>query len=500
MASRNELLIIRAARAGQAAAQLALGRRYLFGGNGLPRSPTTALYWLDRAASQQEPDAWMLIGRHVPFEVARQVAPSGSLCTWYERAFDSGMPQAGLVYARLVLQQPRQNCPPPVRHKAITALETAARAGIVEAQWLLAQQMGELKPDAPIRDARQLQWVSCAANGGVTPAQYAMTAHAWAGGDSKAFLHWALPLARALLRKVEITDFSARQLPAEAVLLLSRCGQVLMDAGDTPSAAQAGELECFLEVAALARERYAQYRLGLWFAKIDAHGRRQAHLPGPAHYKKAIRWLAMAGEQGLPAAWYALSRIYLKPECSQRSLTEAQRYLHKAASVGHASAQYELGMLTWRHRKDHPANDIGAAHWLQKAAAQAHPEALLQLKKVAVSAAPAAWAVTALQAMPREVAKQHPFLAARMELAAHFGLSRAEALLVDVNAADCGHCLVIDVRRQRPRSKRRLILVQTGEQRQLLDRLLRQFEQVDCGLAGPEGSYRQRLYRLNTLC
>ena len=36
MANREELLIIRAARAGKAPAQLALGKRYLFGGGGFP--------------------------------------------------------------------------------------------------------------------------------------------------------------------------------------------------------------------------------------------------------------------------------------------------------------------------------------------------------------------------------------------------------------------------------------------------------------------------------
>ena len=35
--------------------------------------------------------------------------------------------------------------------------------------------------------------------------------------------------------------------------------------------------------------------------------------------------------------------------------------------------------------------------------------------------------------------------------------------------------------------------------RQLLDRVVRLFENVDCGPGGPEGNYRQRLYRLRTL-
>ncbi len=38
MANREDLAIIRAARAGQPQAQLTLGKRYLTGGNGLPQS------------------------------------------------------------------------------------------------------------------------------------------------------------------------------------------------------------------------------------------------------------------------------------------------------------------------------------------------------------------------------------------------------------------------------------------------------------------------------
>jgi TPR repeat protein len=57
MATRNELPIIRAARAGEAAGQLTLGKQYLFGGVGLQKNIATALYWLDRAAQQNEQEA-----------------------------------------------------------------------------------------------------------------------------------------------------------------------------------------------------------------------------------------------------------------------------------------------------------------------------------------------------------------------------------------------------------------------------------------------------------
>jgi integrase len=92
-----------------------------------------------------------------------------------------------------------------------------------------------------------------------------------------------------------------------------------------------------------------------------------------------------------------------------------------------------------------------------------------------------------------------PLLAARLELALAFGLSRAEALLLDVRHADRGHCLVIDIRASYGRSRRRLVTVESAQERQLLDRIGRLFENVDCGPGGPEGNYRQRLYRLRTL-
>jgi hypothetical protein len=64
--------------------------------------------------------------------------------------------------------------------------------------------------------------------------------------------------------------------------------------------------------------------------------------------------------------------------------------------------------------------------------------------------------------MSREQVNAHPFLAARIELAMLFGLTRPEALLIDLKQADCGHCLMVDIRSQYARSKRRLIMVETG--------------------------------------
>ncbi|HEX7635540.1 MAG TPA: tetratricopeptide repeat protein [Noviherbaspirillum sp.] len=501
MANREELLIIRAARAGQAAAQLKLGKRYLFGGTSLPKSLPTALYWLDRAAQQDERDAWLLIGSHVPFETVQQASQPAKLCVWYERAFDAGVMQAGLVLAKLLLSQVNGAVGEPMRQKALRALQAAAQAGIAEAQWLLAQHISRggaaaarNTSDMSGDNAAMLEWAKRAAKSGVVQAQYALADHAWATGEDAEFLHWALPLVRGMLEGNGIE----RQWTERDLGLLSRCAHALFQTRKFDP----DEVVRLWEIVAQQGDREAQCALGLWFARMDVTGRRVSAIPGLANYKKAIRWLSLAADQGLVDAWYALSRIYLKPECSQRSLADAQRYLEKAAQAGHGLAQLELGSIAWRNRRNDEWNDVRAAYWLQKAAAQGIGEAQYLLDKIAARTAPAEWAQAALGCFAHRTwdqAEPDSLLAARIELAVRFGLARNEALLIDLPAADQGHCLVVDIRAYHPHSKRRLILVQTAEERAALNRIVRLFEQLDCGPDGPEGNYRQRLYRLRAL-
>ncbi|MDB5776714.1 MAG: hypothetical protein JWP38_2847 [Herbaspirillum sp.] len=523
MANREDLAIIRAARAGQPKAQLALGKRYLSGGHGLPQSLPTAMHWLERAARADQAEAWSLIGSRIPYELALQAPDIVSFSTWYERAFDEGIVEAGLIFAKLVLTQPALRQIQGLTGKAINMLETVARAGAAEAQWLLAQHAGVGDVNAIVAvksapaegDAAAAQgspaltqaggqsWAERAADAGVAPAQHALADAAWEKSDRAAYLHWALPLARALCEQYagQTSELNlpspalAQQLGSENLLLLSRCCEARLNAVGHDF----DEVMRFWELAAYADDKAAQFALGLSYARMRANGARATKVAGSANYKKAIRWLMLAGEGGLADAWYALSRIFLKPEFSQRSLADAQYYLERAAEMGHCAAQLECGVSAWRNRRDEPSNDIRAVYWLQKAAAQNNAEAIALLDKIADAAAAPAWAVQARRQVTRAISNAYPFLAARIELALMFGLTQAEALLIDINEADCGHCLMVDIRAQYARSRRRLIAVSTGEQRAALHRIGRLFEDVDCSVNGLEGNYRQRVYRLKTV-
>ena len=151
MANREELGLIRGARGGRAESQLALGRLYLYGSAGLPKSLPTALHWLDRAAQQGSSQACELIGAHIPVELALQ--SSRPLALWYERAFDAGVVRAGVVLAQLILEYQGGAPDQSRRDKALRALECAARAGVPDAQWLYARYQGGSVPPAPAAPA-----------------------------------------------------------------------------------------------------------------------------------------------------------------------------------------------------------------------------------------------------------------------------------------------------------------------------------------------------------
>ncbi len=301
MANREELAIIRNARAGQAAAQLELGRLYLFGSTGLPQSLPTALHWLERAARQDCQQAWQLIGNHIPLALAQ--ASAAALAPWYERAYEDGSVHAGLVFAQLMLGEGTGMADAATLSKALRALEDAARAGFPDAQWLLARRRdaaplqsastaavlatAPLPASLPAHGAAQgSAHVSAqdrlwrAAGNGMAEARSALLEQAWGGGRWHEYLAHALPLAREMVAMAASHDGVHRLAPAD-IALLSRVARLLDDEG-TPGgtgskdalsrqgpALAPDEPLCFWELAAAEHDRHAQLAMGL----RCAHGR-----------------------------------------------------------------------------------------------------------------------------------------------------------------------------------------------------------------------------------
>ncbi|WP_395403513.1 tetratricopeptide repeat protein [Pseudoduganella sp. UC29_106] len=317
-----------------------------------------------------------------------------------------GEPQAAFVLAGLLLDGPAVEGDEAWRAIACKALR---RLPDKEALQLLLR----LQPPAPQPAGEPSPERWAAAADGVEQAQYELLERIWHEHERADFLACALPLARSVMAAV---DGAARSMlqPAQ-VLLLSRCAQALAEQ-DVPG----DDLARMRELAAQGGDRTAQLALGLALARMNTEGDRVEHSDGTVNFKRALRWLARAGEQGLADAWFAMSRIYIRPEFSQRSLREAQACLEKAADMGHSGAQLECGIHAWRARRGDEQNDVRAAYWLQKAAAQGSAEAQAALDRIAPPPDPADWAEPLLPLLTRELLSSQPLLAARIELAALF--------------------------------------------------------------------------------
>lgn len=510
MAQREALHLIREARAGQASAQLALGKQYLFGGAGLPKNSATALYWLDRAARQQEEDAWVLIGSYIPFETAHHAENIHTLCFWYELAFQAGILKAGIVFAKLIFAHTSLRSDMVKRTQAIQVLQQVAEAGWVEAQWLLAQHYqgnlpaqekhggptgeeegwsGECNPEA------WRYWAEKAATNGSEAARRSLADHGWEIRDYVLFLKWAELPAEAILQAAAHSAIMINDLSLQDIELLKRYAQALIEVG----ANDKERIRACWEVAAQAGDAAAQLELGLLLAKMDRNGHRLADTSGRVVYKRALRWLCAAGEQGMSDAWYVASKIYARPEFSRHDAALAQCYLQQAAEAGHVQAQLEWGILLWRKNTGQCDDDVQALKWLCIAADQGCHEAQEWVARIAGASEAQAWATDAGRKLNAQLRRDYPYLTARIELAQHFGLARAEALLLDIAQADRGHCLVIDIRGEHARSRRRLIAIRDKEARQMLDRIRHLFHDVDCSERGVEGNYRRRLYRLKSV-
>lgn len=522
MANREQAAEIKKARGGDALAQLALAKRYLNGDRGLARNEITALLWLERAANLGCAEASMIIGSRISFEVAQRSMDPASLLLSYRHAFDAGVINAGLVFAKLALTHYELKRNKSVRTEALTILELIAGKGVSDAHWLLAQALestGALLKQTTQSEARSsevlvpalsssdpqrssTEWTTSAATAGVREARFELADRAWTSGDYSTFLQWALPLARTISQGNSSSSFADNVLTTKKRHLTDLDAELLYRCADLLGRKQGfatGEPLRFLEVAARKGNRSAQLRLGLWLAKLDSQSLHGLPQPRRASFKDALSWLTQAGTQGSAEAWYTASKVYLKAEFADRSLVKAECFLERAAELGHCDAQFELGVRAWRSRHKDIDADLAAVYWLQKATVQGSVEAATFLKKIAPRLEKTLWAQEVLRSPASERLGARPLLASRIELAALFGLTQTETLWLDVIKADQGHCLIIDVSENAPRTKRRLVSLETTEERAAVDRAKLLFQGIDCSTSGPEGNYRKRLYHLEKL-
>lgn len=456
MANKTASTVLRRAREGDAEAQLLAGKFYLEGVPGLRCDAATALYWLRASAAQGNAEAQALIGQSIPQSSVKQPE---TVVQYYESASSRGSLNANVALSDWALT----GRIPGSDSRAYELLHRAARAGDRKAQLRFATLLDSGAFGAG-KGEEARQWYENAAANGSRAAAAALANWHWARSD---------PAARTWL------DSLAKDADAEN---LYRRGLLLLGEGEARRACPA------LEEAAKRGYAPAELAFGLLHAAPLA-----ARLAGVPHgLKRAASWLERASRAGIAQASFELYRLFRRREFSLKSASLAYRHLETAARQGHAHAQFLVGLSCLRDNLTRDS-DVAAARWLGRAAKQGHDEAAALVQILYRRIEPAFIRDGAQTAgLIRLVARSRIALATRLDLAVTFGLSAPEMLLFDPETADHADCLVLDVRQHLPRSKRRIVLVESGAERALLDQAQRMLSANAPHPTDVRGNYVQR--------
>lgn len=400
---RQDIQLLAAARQGDAASRLLVGRRYLQGGDGFARHLRTGIDYLSHASVRGLPEA------------ARIIAESLSL------------------EELLSLQQEQ-------------ALRDAAAAGSVSAQvklgaWCCAH---DLDP------ARGLSWLGMAAAAGHRGARDAVaTVPATKDGIN------LLRLLRALSRPGELNGRTVAAIAAREALAAGDLARVLrclpawialtpslndelagfvvetLRLAERNSARSMGLearlLERSLEMRCSRGDHDAAYMLGRALCGIACGSLAAAQLTDASNVRKGSALLLRAADGGHEDAWLHLYRLHADHRSSVSNPQMSRYFLEKAAAHGSAEAQRRLGALLLRECTS-LAESEEAIRWLHKAAIQGDEHAKQLLASLVL---PLSGTDDDASSVISEVRRADPWLAVRLQLSRHFGLTKLEALCVD---------------------------------------------------------------------
>ena len=498
MASRASLTLLRNARQGDTAAQLALGRVYLTGEHGLGKSFITAYYWLETAARAGLEEAWMTIGREIPLSALKDTADA---LQWYRRAAAAGVPQAQRTVGAWLVERAGDDA---ARAEGLELLRLAGAQGDIAAQELLGTHY-LAQPEASADEADARAWLEQAAAQGSDESARRLIALFTAERDLPRLAQYARPLALK-------GDAPASYALGMALLGMVPAGEASETGSQavhstpspaappaTPSQAAATEGAQWLLRAAESGLGVAQLEYGRLLLRKESAALIPAHAFSP---KRAVFWLSKAAEHGQAEAAYELGQIYRNPAFSQQSAATSTQWVATAARLGHAQAQYEYGAYLWRRRVSlGESTDVEAANWLVKARRLGQPDAAEVLGKI-VDSLPiiSPELAQARRAASRTAAQVNQLYALRLELAGSFGLRKGEAYFFNPLSGVVDNILVVDVRGDVSKTRRRLFEISDEAQAALLLRMQVVFGAQPAPEGDLAGDYSRRQAQMEAFC
>jgi len=402
---RPDAQLISRARRGDIAACLEAGRKYLQGTSGFPRHVTLGLEYLQHAEPVRAGDTQQLIVESLDlFEIAA--------------------------------------------HGRIATLEQAAQARRVTAQLKLAIWLSLTAVDAE----EGMCWFRSAAAGGEATARSVLTAYSSDDTSEERVvarlralravpgIGWTdlltLAMDRALMRREPQNLFRALALSLEPdaapqPCLADKVFEALSYASTLPAAAIGVDrraIEALLDDCVARGSSGAALMLGQALSGNDVGSLPWASLVASQNFRKASALLMRAADGGRGEAWTRLYEIHSNHNGSVANPPMARFCLEKAAATGAVVAQRRLGATILRSSWSLRDVEHGM-QWLFQAA-QAGDSVAYRLLRTFVLLVDGRNddASQALEA----IAQSSPGLALRLQVARDFGLTKLEAMTVDL--------------------------------------------------------------------
>lgn len=471
---RQDIQLVASARQGDVTAKFELGRRYLLGEEGFPRHIATALEYLLHPS---------LAGRAQAEKVIAEALPLQDI----------------------------------IRLDQLRVLRSAANAGSTLACVKLALWLYLTRRDA----AETSCWLERAADQGSTVARAAMAALARTNGT--ACTQGVLEALSALqgdettdLLELAVTDAlqarDAQRLGRTLQALLAQQTEITSRLADCLCQAlvvaqglaafrvetEASRVELLLEHCFQRGNADAALLLGRALCGIDHGPLRSTSLAGGPNLRKGAAMLLRAADSGRDEAWMHLYHVHADNRASVANPLMSRFFLEKAAISGDVGAQRRLGALTLRSATTLHESEQGIS-WLHRAAAcgDLHAVKLLQSLVLQVHGDE-----THANAILEAVRRDDPWVACRLRIGRDFGLTKLEALSVDVVSGERPWGLVVGPNpfvSQSKRSAPRAIPALTSEVAERLHHAAVLFGQASHESRPLAGELRQRSNRLRAL-
>ena len=399
---RQDIQLRVLARKGDIGARLEVGRRYLLGIEGFPKHSPMGIDYLTHPSVCNLPDARILIAECLPLDELLFLGQQEPL----RKAALAGSALAQLKFGTYLLTHTGRQAEAALYYARATAGEKCATKALAACE----------SADDSERLARVLRLlIDNKKENGCAIAEFAAR-EAQTVGD--------LPRLRLCVHAATVLMPKPTNAISELVVAMV---QMAEHASESLQGIPVEFIQASLEMQNGQGNLHATYALGRALSGINCGSLQPSRLTDSSNLRKGTALLLRAADAGQNEAWLHLYKLHSDHQRSVANPQMARFFLEKAAGHGQAEAQRTLGTLMLRESSSITESEQ-AICWLYRSAQQDDLYAKQLLNSLVL---PVSGSASEANVAIEELDRSDPWLATRLRLARHFGLTKLEALTVD---------------------------------------------------------------------